>query len=80
MPKKVRPAGDYWLLKVRTLKVNEEHREGTGFSVPFGHYEFNSLPFGLSNSRANFQRLMDTVLKDLIGSECYVFFDDIAVF
>jgi hypothetical protein len=32
------------------VSIKEEHRERTGFSVPFGHYEFNRLPFGLSNS------------------------------
>ena len=49
----------------------------TGFTVPFGHYEFNKLPFGLSNSLANFQRLMDKVLNDLIVSELFVFIDDL---
>ena len=48
--------------------------------MPFGHYEFNRLPFGLSNSLANFQRLMDTVLNNLIASEAYVFIDDIVLF
>jgi len=38
------------------------------------------LPFGLSNSPANFQRLMDAVLKDLVGTECWVFIDDITVY
>jgi len=42
-----------------------------------GHYEFNRLPFGLSNSPSNFQRLMDMVLKDLMGIECWVFLNDI---
>jgi len=42
--------------------------------------EFNRLPFGLSNSPANFQRLMDAVLKDLVGTECWVFIDDITVY
>ena len=62
------------------VTIKEEHRERTGFTVSFGHYEFNRLPFGLSNSPANFQRLMDTVLKDLIGSELFVFIDDLIVF
>ena len=39
--------------------------------------EFNRLPFGLSNSPANFKRLMDTVLKELIGDEFHVSVDDV---
>jgi hypothetical protein len=57
------------------VPIEEQHRERTGFTVPFGHYEFNRLPFGLSNSPSNFQRLMD-VLRNLIGVRCYVFIDD----
>ena len=62
------------------MGVKEEHKERTAFSVPSGHYEFNRLPFGLSNSPANFQRLMDAVLKDLVGTECWVFIEDIIVY
>jgi len=58
------------------VPIKEQHKERTGFTVPFGHYEFNRLPFGLSNSPSNFQRLMD-VLRNLIGVQCYVFIDDI---
>ena len=62
------------------VSIKEEHRERTGFTVPSGHYEFNRLPFGLSNSPSNFQRLMDVVLKNLVGTECYVFIDDLIIF
>jgi len=62
------------------VSIKEEHRERTAFTVPTGHYEFNRLPFGLSNSPSNFQRLMDTVLRSLVGSECWVFVDDVVVF
>jgi hypothetical protein len=44
----------FWQVSIK------EHRERTSFTVPGGHYEFNRLPFGLSNSPSNFQRLMDT--------------------
>jgi len=59
------------------VPIKEQHKERTGFTVPFGHYEFNRLPFGLSNSPSNFQRLMFFVLRNLIGVQCYVFIDDI---
>jgi len=62
------------------MGIKEECKELTDFTVPSGHYEFKRLPFGLSNIPANFQRLMDTVLKDLLGTECFVFIDDIIVF
>ena len=54
------------------VSIKEEDREKTGFTVPFGHYEFNRLPFGLNNSLSNFQGLMDVVLKNLTGVQCWV--------
>jgi len=29
------------------VPIKEQHKERTGFTVQFGHYEFNRLPFGL---------------------------------
>jgi hypothetical protein len=62
------------------VNTKEAHRERTAFSVPSGHYEFTRLPLGLANSPANFQRLMDTVLKNLVGTECYIYLDDRVIF
>jgi len=59
------------------VPIKEEHEERTGFTVSQGHYEFNRLPFVLSNSPSNFQRLMDIVLKSLVDTE---FIDDVIVF
>jgi len=61
------------------MDIKEEHKELTGFTVPSGHYEFNRLHFGLSHGPANFQRLVDTVLKNQVGTECFVFIDDVIV-
>jgi hypothetical protein len=62
------------------INIKEEHKCKTGFTVPSGHYEFNRLPNGLSNSPSSFQRLMDVVLKNLKGTECWVFIDDVILF
>ena len=51
------------------VNIKEADRERKAFSVPSGHYEFTRLPVGLANSPAYFQRLMDTVLKNLVGTE-----------
>ena len=52
------------------VPIKEEHKERTGFTVPFRHYELNWLRFRLANSPSSFQRLMDVVLKNLVGVEC----------
>jgi hypothetical protein len=62
------------------VNIAEQCKELTGFTVPSGHYEFNRLHFGLSNSPANFQRLMDVVLQDLVSTDCCIYLDDLLVY
>jgi len=63
------------------INIHEPHREKTAFSVTsLGHYQFNRLPYGLSNSPASFQRLMDLASKNFTGTECWVFIDDVIVY
>lgn len=52
----------------------------TAFTTPFGHYEFDRMPFGLKNASATFQRLMDLVLTGLQGEELFVYMDDIVIY
>lgn len=61
------------------IKVHPRDRPKTAFSTETGHWEFNSMPFGLSNSPASFQRLMDIVLRSVREfALCYI--DDIVIF
>ena len=64
----------------RQIKIAEEDKIKTAFSTPTGHYHFCRLPYGLSNSPASFQRLMDVVLRNLTGAECWIFLDDLIIF
>ena len=65
----------YW-----QVDVDPADREKTAFCTRTGLFEFNVLPFGLSNAPATFERLMETVLQVLQWSECLVYLDDIVIF
>ena len=43
-------------------------------------FRFRKMPFGLCNSPATFQRLMDIVMSGLDFETCLVYPDDIIVF
>ena len=51
----------------------------TAFRVKNKLYEWTRMPQGFKNSPAVFQRLMDMVLKNEIGSGCFVYVDDILI-
>jgi hypothetical protein len=56
------------------VEVAEEHKERTAFSAgPLGFWEFNSMPFGLTNSPATFQRMIESCMGNLNLNECLVF-------
>jgi len=62
------------------INLAEEDKMKRAFPVPSGSYNFLRLPYGLSNSPDIFQRLMDVVFRDLVGTERYVFIDDVIFF
>lgn len=62
------------------IEMDPASKHKTGFSTPYGHYEFNRMPFGLKNAPATFQRLMDRVLSGLQGIELFVYMDDIVIY
>lgn len=61
------------------IEMDPKHREKTAFSTDKGHFEFTRMPFGLKNAPATFQRAMNNILKDYIGTICYVYLDDIVI-
>jgi hypothetical protein len=62
------------------VKMDPESRKYTAFSCDYGFFEYNTMPMGLTNACATFQRLMNKVLEGYIGIFCFVYLDDIIIF
>ena len=67
-------AAGYW-----QVLVEPKSREKTAFVTHSGLFEFSVMPFGLKNTPATFQRLMETILSGLIRNVCLDYLDDIIV-
>ena len=48
----------FWLIQTR-----ESDRYKTTFTTPFGHYEWNVMPFGLKNAPNEFQNIMNKIFN-----------------
>ena len=58
--------------------MGKSSRAKTAFITPFGKYKFLMVPFGLAQTPAYFQLLMNKVLKGLEFAMTYL--DDIIIF
>ena len=65
----------YWQINI---KEGDKHK--TAFNTKFGSFEFNRMPFGLSNAPYTFQRIMDVMLTGFKWINCLVYLDDIIIF
>ncbi|XP_069802715.1 uncharacterized protein [Dendropsophus ebraccatus] len=65
----------YW-----QVPMAPEDREKTAFTTPMGLFEFTSMPFGLCNAPATFQRLMERCLGHLNFQSVLLYLDDVIVY
>jgi ribonuclease HI len=62
------------------ILVDPRDKHKTGFSSPFGNFQFKRCPFGARNSCAAFQAQMNEVFAEGLYTKCAVYVDDILVF
>lgn len=62
------------------VPICEEDIPKSAFVVRSGLYEYVTMPFGMSNSPATFQRIMELAMQGLTWTTCLVYLDDIIVF
>lgn len=60
--------------------MNESDKYKTAFVSPFGFWEFNWMPQGVTNVPSAFQRLIEKCMSDINLKEILVFLDDLIVF
>jgi hypothetical protein len=52
--------------------ANPDDIHKTGFTTPFGSFEFVRMAMGMMSASSTFQRLMDEVLQDVDGAKTYI--------
>ena len=57
----------YW-----QIKMEETCKDKTAFICRYGTFQFKVMTFGLMNSQAAFQRMMDRILLNVENVRCYV--------
>ena len=61
------------------LPLEKSSQEKTAFTVGTEHYEFNCLPFGVTNGVANFQNLINIIFGDIQMEKILCYVDDILI-
>lgn len=58
----------------------EQDKEKTAFICKHGLFDFNIIPYGVTNTPAYCQQEMEKKYRELIGKFCFVYIDDITVY
>src|SRR4051812_2268100 len=61
------------------IRMKEEDEEHASFITPYGVFCYMTMPFGLKNAGATYQRMTQACLKDQIGRNVQVYVDDIVI-
>ena len=62
------------------IPVRVEDIPKTAFVTKFGSFEYTTMPFGLCNAPASFQRIMELAFQGFQWTSCLIYLDDIIIF
>lgn len=62
------------------IPLTKRSRKYTAFTVPFGLYQYKTVPFGIGTGGQVLTRLLDQVLGDLRYISIFLYFDDVIIF
>ena len=61
------------------IRLKVEDQDKTAFITPYGVYCYQTMPFGLKNAGATYQRMMQKCLGEQIGRNVQVYIDDVVI-
>ena len=61
------------------VQITPDDRYKTAFTIPFGYYERNVMPFGIKNAPSEFQNIMNGIFNNYTRFSI-VYIDDILIF
>ncbi|KAM0900234.1 hypothetical protein ACQ4PT_020788 [Festuca glaucescens] len=61
------------------IPLNPTDQIKTSFITPYGAYCYTTMPFGLKNAGATYQRCMQKCLQEQIGRNVHAYVDDVVV-
>ena len=62
------------------MRIREGDKWKTAFWTQYGHFKYQVMPFGLSNTPATFQRYVNKILAEKLDVFVIVYLDDILIY
>jgi hypothetical protein len=62
------------------VRIRPGDKWKTAFRTRYSYYEYQVIPFGLSNTPATFQAYINEALAGLVDIICVVYLDDILIY
>ncbi|KAK1628560.1 hypothetical protein QYE76_002875 [Lolium multiflorum] len=63
----------------KEIRLKEDDEAKTAFITPYGVFCYKTMPFGLKNAGATYQRMMQKCLATQIGKNVQVYIDDVVI-